>query len=241
MFFIPTIGGAVGRRTQTISAPSFVGSEFGINTPGSTSTTVNVPSGSTGDLLVFISFGQGGGVADITSRPSGWTNRLDDTDANQDGAPAFFDVDTRTADGTEPASYTWNTSGASEEAYACILRFSSANSSQLDVISGAELNTGGVGQNHTAPNVTTSFDNSLILSAWMLNRSGGSAVSVTSPPSGMTQRQSIQGFAGRSDIMLYVAEDDSPVFPAGLYTGKTLQSDQTDVYSYAVTLAIRGV
>lgn len=242
MLLTPPIGLMRSKSVPPVATPAvFVASNIATNASGNFNVTVTKPAGTVdGDLMVFFWFGQGGNNAQINARPSGWVNKIAGVDPNQDGAAAYFDCDVKPAS-SEPANYTWNLLGGSEEGFAAILTYRPAHATQLDVIAGQDLNGGGTGSSHTAPNVTTVQDQALILSMWAVNRSGVSAVTFGAVPSGMTQRVSLNSGIGRSDLGFYIAEDNTPKTPVGLYTGKVLTTGQGDVFSHAITLGIRAL
>lgn len=238
MFLVPPPG---LMKPKIIVEPAvFVAAASAGNSSGSSSITVSKPTGTQeDDLLVFFWFGQGGSAAQIISRPSGWANKYSATDPNQDGTAAFFDCDTLIAGAAEPASYTWTLSGGGEEGLGAILAYRPAHATQLDVITGADLNGGAAGASFQAPNVTTNQDQARMVSMWALNGQGTNPPGGATP-AGMTQRVLINSGIGRNDLEMLIAEDNTLQSPAGLYTGQTLLTSNTS-FAHGITLGIRAL
>lgn len=233
MFLVPPIG-LTGQKAAIISPPAFIAAATATNGSGSPNVTVNKPSGTVDDdVMIFFWFGAGGGAADITSRPSGWGNQVN-ASASLGGFSSFFDCDTKVAS-SEGSSYQWSLNGGSEEGLACILTYRPAHATQLDASTNAAM--GSSSSNHTPPNVTTIQDQAMVLAAYMYNSSSGSD-SVSSPPSGMTSRVSINGSAvSRSDLLLNVYEEVQ--VSAGLYPGNQITYTNTGD-GYGISAAIRA-
>ena len=221
----------------TESPAVYVSHDFTRNNSASSSVTVNAPAGTeSGDVLIFFWFGAGGGPAQITARPSGFTN-LHAGSVSLDGSPAYQDCDVKIATAAEPGSYTWTLNGGAEEGLAVLLCYRPAHATQLDAIAGAAMGTNSA--SHTAPNVTTIQDQATVISAYMINASGGGGVNIATPPADMVNRENIDGSpVGRSDLRLAIYEDHKS--KAGLYSGKALTTN-ANAHGYGITAAIRAL
>jgi hypothetical protein len=242
MFITPPIG-LMRAKAAPPDPAVFIAKFSDINASGDNQVTITKPTGTIeGDLMIFCYGGAGGSAANPSVRPSGWVNKYDYVDPNFDGPAAFFDIDVKIAGPSEPGNYTWTLQGGSGQAYSTILTYRPAHATQFDILAGAD-NAGGTptGFAHGSPNVTTTTDNALLLTFWIVNRVGTNAVLFQGVPAGMTERHSATNGAGRSDFGIYVAEDNTPKSPAGLYTGKSILTTSTDVHSHAVQMAIRAL
>jgi hypothetical protein len=126
-------------------------------TVSGTTITLTKPTGTaSGELLVaFI----GGYISATITSPSGWTNLFVVTEAT---SGAILRCDYLVAGGSEPSSYSW-TSSISRAFDAILCRVSGQSSTPFNVYA---TNTTDVGytSTHTAPSVTTTINDCLILS-----------------------------------------------------------------------------
>jgi myo-inositol-hexaphosphate 3-phosphohydrolase len=162
---------------------------------GSSTTTVTKPTGTvSGDLLVAITFSDSDGT--WLTAPAGFTQQ----GANGSSAAGYGRVFTKAAGGSEPANYTFT--GVVGSAKFChMIRV--PNGATLDVTpvwSGNTSNT----TTHTAPSVTPTRDNELLICATMAIVGSGAGNTWT-PPSGMTEltdQESNSGYASTSAAFL---------------------------------------
>ena len=162
-FMLPSVMGGVDIAYRNSTAAG---------TSGSTTITVNVPSGvANGDLLVFAMFANN--TCTISSGLSGWTSRLSDVTSS-----TSIQVYTRTAS-SEPASYS-PVFSASSAVKGIILAYSGPSNS-YDVIGTATK----AGTNPSTAAAITATNQGLMLGVF---GTLASIATVTTPPSGMTQR-----------------------------------------------------
>jgi hypothetical protein len=142
-----SIQGAGGFVAAPIT-PTFVSYAIN-NATGVSSVTTNAPTNiSTGNLLIAV-FNCNSGAARTLTAPSGWT--VVNTTANR-----FFAH--KVATSSEPADYTFTTSGSFSTATCAIMNFSNA---AIDVFG----STSNAGTNPSAPSITLAEDDSLVLCA----------------------------------------------------------------------------
>ena len=235
MLTIPPIG-LTRRKVAAFSPPDFVSIAFATVNSSNFIHTVNKPAGTVeDDVMIFFYFSAGAPAGQIASRPSGWVNKHAGTQFLE-GSDSFQDCDVKIATGSEPASYTWQSQGGAASAVCAILTYRPASGTQLDVIAGGIMANPGF--SHTANNVTTNFDNSMIVAAYMLNGQGGNDPNPASAITGMTSRLSQNGGGiGRQDLELAIFDELKGT--AGLYSGRSLPTS-TQTYSYGITAAIRA-
>src|ERR1019366_8669463 len=100
------------------------------------------------------------GLATVTP-PTGWTSRIKQSDGGLSGVEVFSKI----ATGSEPSTYTWGYSGASD-ATIHILQFSGNSSSAVPNISGGNSTLQTTSTAHAAPIPVTTVDGCLILNVW---------------------------------------------------------------------------
>ena len=132
--------------TAAAAAPVEVVSSELTNAGSATSITVNKPSDVVEGNLLFAVINCNAGGRTLTV-PSGWT--LVNTTVNR-----FFAY--KTADGSEPSSYTFTFSSSVSSSTGGIVNLSPCN---VDVVG----TTSASGVNATAPGITVTSDNSLVL------------------------------------------------------------------------------
>lgn len=156
-----SIQGAGGFSVAAPTSPTFVSYDIFATTSGVTSLTVNAPTNiSAGNLLLAV-VNLNAGAARTLTAPTGWT--VVTTTSNRFFAHAV-------ATSSEPSSYTFNLSGSAAGTVA-VMNFSSA---AIDVFG----STSAASTNPTAPSITLTENNSLVLCVVTANTSSNS-VSVT--------------------------------------------------------------
>lgn len=159
-FFVASVVGVPPAAAAT--SPTFVGVQTARTTGSgfggaSTSLTVSVPAGTSGDLLIAV---LGVGVNPSTATPSGWTPILAGFNAapcaTESGLGIRCQLNTwyRIADGTETSvTFTWG--GTFRQAAGAVLRYSDADT--VNPI-GAHATQSGTSTTPTAPSVTVPAD-----------------------------------------------------------------------------------
>lgn len=153
--------------------PEFVSSSR--NTTGNTGfITLAAPSGiQDGDLLVALIYADDSGAScRVDGPPSGFVTIFQDTSAN----PAFS-VHTKTA-ASESGTYTFDFSSSVNASMGAMLVYRNAN--RVNTLSGINRDAGGTA---TALSITPSLMGILLASF-----TNGSTATISTPPSGMTQR-----------------------------------------------------
>jgi hypothetical protein len=143
-------------------------------------TAIPAPAGvTTGDLLVAILSSDEN--ATVTP-PAGWTSAGGNT-ANA----VFLNVFTKVANGSEPASYTFTLpAGSTDSAVATILAVQAGSYDTTTPLYGLTVGGSGTAASaHTAPSVTPTVADSLLVSVWANAGSGGGAYTM---PGSMTER-----------------------------------------------------
>jgi hypothetical protein len=184
-----------------------------INQSTTITNTVAAPASiSAGDLLVMVGILRTNRA--ISTAPSGWTAHLND--ATSPGASVYSKI----ATGSEPADYSWTWAGTADNTIA-ILCYSAANA--VDVV-GAR--TRATTNTSTAASLTATQAGALIGVFGLISSS-----TVTTPPSGLTQR-SLQT-AAQPAMAVY----DLIPSPAGASTAQTLVwSSSTNNVGWAVQI-----
>lgn len=223
--------------TFTQQSPQFLGAETAI-VNGASTLVLDKPSGvRPGDLLIMFWGGFGGGSAEITAAPSGWSAVREASTSL--GGTAYEQCFIKIADYDDngESSYTFTLAGSSNPGLGALLAYRPAHASQVDADAGS---VSGSGASHTAPNITTLTDDARVISAYFFNRTGTSTHAVLTPPSGMTERVDFNGDSiSRADIGLAIYDEEKA--SAGSYTGKTLTSESsTDGYAMTVSLRALG-
>ncbi|MEM1326554.1 MAG: SdrD B-like domain-containing protein [Bacteroidota bacterium] len=167
-----------------MTTPAFVSVANSLSSSDVTSLTITVPAGNLDDLLLATVVTDGN---TSFSTPSGW-QLIDPTDGvgTASGDNATLAIYFRIADGSEPANYTFTWTG-SEQAIGAISRYSNVDIANpihaLDVATGSSTNP-------TAPDITTTLDDVLLIRLFGADGDGGNFATV---PSGTTEI-----FTGRS-------------------------------------------
>lgn len=163
---------AVGKRKV-----EFVASATGSNGSGEI-VTINKPSGTqSGDIMVFVG-GSAAGANRSWTQLSGWTEIIDP------GVPPTLGVQYRVADGTEGSSFSFTGTFAGNALVGGIATF---RYGAYDTV--GSVGTAGSGGNCTAPQITVSQNNSMLLAAFANQSSSGTFTT----PTGMTSAFSSTG------------------------------------------------
>lgn len=143
----------------------------GTNNGFGDSAAVTVPSGTTGDLLVCFGIGwprSGGAAANPfidgnATRDAAFTNvtQISGPNAGPINDKSTVDLDRRTTDGTEPASYTISLD-QQENNYGGAIGLTRIEASQLQTTSGGIYTSSGSGA-HTFPAHTVDSNNSIVV------------------------------------------------------------------------------
>ena len=135
------------------------------NVAGATTLVITTPAGATtGDLLLAQITVESGSDVVITP-PSGWTSVIRTDNSNSIGQEIFW----KAATGAEPANYTF-TFSQSTRASGGVLAYTGANmSNPIDVSGGNTGNTNPL----TAPSVTTTSDNGLLMTFFGVKQDSG--------------------------------------------------------------------
>ena len=226
----------IGMRALKFHSGLFVASAFDINNTGDSTANVVMPYGTVDDDLMEAGDYVMGGIS-INTLPGGWTNKNDSGFFTLDGQSTRVYIDTKSAGASETGPYTWNLSGGSGIGIHAILTYRPTSPTQLDVVTEG---TNFTGTTHTAPNSTTVDPQTRMLSAFVLNRIGTGAFTVTTPPSGMVevfdQDATSIGLADRR-LVIY----DEIVHQPGLYTGKSMTiSNSAESRRYNIGIKARG-
>jgi len=159
-----------GGGGPTLPTPVFVSSNTG--QIDGTNLTINKPSGTASGhvLLAIIS----NPTSKVITPPSGWAT-------HQTGSVCVY---TKAAGGSEPATYSWTWAGA-QGANGVIVVYSGVDTTTPVEVLGQQ---GGSSTTATAPSVTTTGVNRMIVSGFYAN-----AFTTISTPTGTTSRAFVQG------------------------------------------------
>jgi phosphodiesterase/alkaline phosphatase D-like protein len=214
-----------GSASLAVAATSFAESA------SATSLACPVPTGTAaGDLLVALVVGPTN-VA-TTATVTGWT--LDksqggaDSAAN-DGQTTYY----RVATGSEPASYTFTSTGTANRMSVLMARVTGADTTTpLDVATVSS--SGAAATTYTAPSITTTTAGAMLLHWVSVNASSTNAMTIT-PPSGLTQKALTDGSvaAGRKAGLW------SEPRPTAGATGTRAWASTTAIQFAGTTMAIR--
>jgi hypothetical protein len=141
------------------------------------SLTITKPTGTVQDDVMVANIYVVGTNPTITA-PSGWTLIL----STLDGTTARLSTYYKVAGASEPASYQWTFSGASMTEGGIITFYGVITTSPIDVYDGQ---ANAASTSYTAPSVTTTVGNAMLVAAFGA-KAGGSSNTVT-PPAGMTE------------------------------------------------------
>lgn len=131
----------------------FRASDSGFNEESANPLVVNKPAGVVEDDLM-VSFNNKDFAADWTGGPAGWTQRENIADADQ--RHSLWD---KVAGATEPSTYSWTK--ANGDATGSIIAWTGVNTADpYDVSGQLQINTN---LNFTAPSITTTNDNALMV------------------------------------------------------------------------------
>jgi hypothetical protein len=122
------------------------------------------------------------GTNPTITAPSGWTLVL----STLDGTTARLSTYYKVAGASEPASYQWTFSGASMTEGGIITFYGVITSNPIDVY-GGQANAAST--SYTAPSVTTTVSNAMLVAAFGAKAGGGS--NTVTPPAGMTERYDV--------------------------------------------------
>ena len=177
------------------AAVTFV--EAVVPTPSSgavNSLTVNKPTAlATGDVLLALVADRGGNTTTVSSVPAGWSQILAVDDAANLGMNLYRKVVSNAA--TEATSYTWGLSG-SVRAHAVIVVFRGVDTTTPINVSGSQIN--GASSTYTAPSVTTTVANTMLV-AFFGATNGGATVAA---PTGMTEAFDSGTSAGPNGLVI---------------------------------------
>lgn len=150
---------SIGTSAQPLVLESSV---IAASVEGTGSLTINKPAGVTvGDMLVIIATFRPGDNT-LFTEPSGWTVTRDASD---------IDIMYKRADGSEPASYTFNLGSSLDDCVALYARFSGA----ADIPIGVSARSQAVTKAMDAPSITVSA-NAISLYVFNVHGGGGSTV-----------------------------------------------------------------
>jgi hypothetical protein len=147
----------------------------------SNSMLINKPTGTIQYDVMVANIYVVGTDPNITA-PSGWTLVL----STLDGTTARLSTYRKVAGASEPASYTWTLSGSTMTEGGIITFYGVNTTDPIDVY-GGQANAAST--SYTAPSVTTTVSNAMLVAAFGA-KAGGSSNTVT-PPAGMTERYDI--------------------------------------------------
>lgn len=199
--------GMLSQTPETLAQISFVAATSASVSSG-TSLTINVPTGTVNPNVMVASIAVRGPSTSTITAPAGWT--FVRTDTTTTGITENLATYWKVAE-NEPASYTWTFSGSTTGAVGGILTFSGVDNGSVIDVSGGQTVTGTANQsafNVAAPSITTTADNTMLVTAHAVASSGTSG-SAWTPPTGMTEavdRSSGSGTGGESIEMNHVVK-----------------------------------
>lgn len=187
------------------STPTFVGQETTQVGSDATSITIDVPAGSTGDLLIAALAVDG--ETTTINPPTGWVS-VDQGNTSGGANATGLAIFRRIASGSEPSIYTFNLASGSEQMVGTILRYSGVdNANPIDAIDSA--NSPGNGNNSpVAPDVASSVTNTLALR--FFSADSDNANGTIGFPAGETSRLGVESSNTGGGVILGVSEKDKP-------------------------------
>lgn len=203
--FLQVPAGAVAAKTATTgSAADNIAHIIALRPLGAL--TINVPAGTTTNDVMIASISyrpcsntSGGNCTTTISPPAGWIQVNSTTDQKTGGGTDGYGnrlfIYQRVVTGIEPASYTWYFGGTPMQAGAAggIASFSGVDTvTPIDVQAGQATASS---RTHTAPSITTTAANTMLVSSHLINSSG-----TWTPPAGMTERVDIASRTPTDDL-----------------------------------------
>lgn len=184
---------------------------------------VTKPAGTTeGDLLVFVYGGGASAAYDISAAPSSeWRQAV-----NADDTSNHLEIWWKIAGGSEGASYTFTLAGnpSNPSAAACWLgayQYVGRPESSDSNAAGGDTDT------FDFDGLAVSYEGSLLVAAYLVNRAGFNDINVDTAPAGMTERAVLDpNPANRPDLILCVY--DESVDSAVAANSRQLVVDQSD-------------
>jgi hypothetical protein len=193
-----------------------------------TSIPISTPAGTTaGDVLLAVLTHQNGINRNLTA-PAGWTAvpNTDFTDGTNARVKAFYKV----AGPSEPASYTFTLlGGAGQDTAGGIMAISGANTtSPINASNGQNNAPAGSSRNVTAPSITTSLADTLLVFGGVCN-----VAATFTPPTGMIEQWD-RATSGTYKVAIEAATQYPPAGP----TGTRVATASTSCRSLGVSVAI---
>lgn len=172
LFGMPLTMGMLAKSGVVTSSVQFVASASASTAAGSTSVTVNKPTGTSNGDIIIIGVTSNQTANDTTFTLSGFTEQMDS------GARVNCAVYTKTAGASEPSSYTINNSGSGRFAAVCVVY----RSASVGVIGSVSSSTSV--SSVSAPGITVSANGSLLLAFFFASQRADPTAFST--PSGMS-------------------------------------------------------
>lgn len=173
LFGMPLTMGMLPGRGIITSSVQFIASTNSTSAAGTTSVTVNKPTGTANGDIIVIGVVGNHSINNASFTLSGFTERMDS------GAITNCAVYTKTAGASEPSSYTVSYSASGRAAAVC-MTFRSASVGVIGTVSANTTVDGSV----TAPGITIANNGSLLLGFFFANQDSDN--SEFPAPSGMT-------------------------------------------------------
>lgn len=177
--------------------PVFKASTVGTPASGSTALTINRPTSVEGDMLVACVATQNGG--NVTASPTGWTSIAFQTFGD---SIVYYKV----AGASEPASYTWTISGATNHTNGAIVSYGKLGTTTTFRAASSMEPGGFAEQSFIVPAVTTSVPGCVLLVLYIDGQDTTTLpatpnATVTSTTPGCTQRLRTRGLGGNIIIL----------------------------------------
>ncbi|NCT83428.1 MAG: hypothetical protein GXC94_09815 [Comamonadaceae bacterium] len=214
------------------AAPSYVGSSSQASSSPTNLISLARPAGlAAGDVMLAVLTQRTGSVPldqNMISVPSGWVlvRSQDDGINNSIGLSVYRKL----ATASEPASYSWQL-GSSGRTAGVALAFRGVDTATPIDASASQANA--ASSTYTAPSVTTTTANTLLLGIYAATAGGGSVAS----PAGMAQAATVTTSAGPNGVVLaasYAAQAGSGA------SGSRQSSGNAVLTSLGVLLALRS-
>lgn len=230
-------GSGIPVSLEPAAVPVFISSETNSHFLQS-NVIVTAPSDPVeGDLLVCIILSSLFNTV-VDTPPAGWTlqsSRLDTHDSEY----AHQYVYTKVATASEPGTYTWVMSNASAGQITVCLRYRTTNATQTDAKADSFDNVNlSPPTEHTAPDITTLYARTLVLTIFFMNQSGGTDMGDVSTPAGTTKRL-IYGNSPQPGLDKKIVVFEEVKQSPGLYSGKAMTTDENNISSSAHVMGIR--
>lgn len=212
------------------ATPSYVGASTQASSSPTNSVSLARPAAlAAGDLMLAILVQRSGNLPldqNMVSVPSGWVL----VRSQDDGSSIGLAIYRKLASASEPSSYSW-TLGSSGRTAAATLAFRGVDATTPIDASGSQANA--ASSTYTAPSVTTSTVNTLVVS-FHTTRNGNSGIV---DPGGMTQVVNIATGAGPNGLSLGVSD----VAQAGAgASGDKLSTGNPTLVSLGALVALRS-